>query len=165
MLCRNSTRSLARSTRLSASGCSLSTAMRSGGARALSRPVVRQRGARDGTEGSSCCGLYCPRKVSLLKYVTVLFKSDRKQSASILLQRQRPPLLARSSLLKSRTLHYTLYARAQTEFVSGSARAPGPKGGRQVGLDIQVQLLESIHSHGRYHVMVFVVMGNANGRV
>ena len=35
---------------------------------------------------------------------------------------------------------------AHRQSSSGSAEAPGPKGGRQVGLDIQVQLLESIHS-------------------
>ena len=35
---------------------------------------------------------------------------------------------------------------AHRQSSSGPARAPGPKGGRQVGLDIQVQLLESIHS-------------------
>ena len=43
------------------------------------------------------------------------------------------------------TCSFTLYARAQIEFVR-LCGTPGPKGGRQVGLDIQVQLLESIHS-------------------
>ena len=43
------------------------------------------------------------------------------------------------------TCSFTLYARAQIEFVR-LCESAGSKGGRQVGLDIQVQLLESIHS-------------------
>ena len=43
------------------------------------------------------------------------------------------------------TCSFTLYARAQIEFVR-LCESAWTKGGRQVGLDIQVQLLESIHS-------------------
>ena len=43
------------------------------------------------------------------------------------------------------TCSFTLYAFAQIEFVR-LCESAGSKGGRQVGLDIQVQLLESIHS-------------------
>ena len=43
------------------------------------------------------------------------------------------------------TCSFTLYARAQTEFVR-LCESAWAKGGRQVGLDIQLQLLESIHS-------------------
>ena len=45
----------------------------------------------------------------------------------------------------SLTCSFALYARAQTEFVT-LCESACTKGGRHVGLDIQVHLLESIHS-------------------